>query len=86
MIIYGFVSFSAVQVYDLDILFYILNSLRFVRLLQKYLTEYHYTSPTKSGNHDAGAAVRKFQKLFHLPETEYVDEGDAPNEKPLNKI
>ena len=42
--------------------------------MQKYLTEYHYISPSKSGNHDVGAAVKKFQKFFHLPETGEVDE------------
>ena len=31
-------------------------------------------TPTKTGNHDVGAAVKKFQKFFHLPETGEVDE------------
>ena len=35
---------------------------------------YHYISPSKSGNHDVGTAVKKFQRFFHLPETGEVDE------------
>lgn len=31
-------------------------------------------SPSKSGNHDVSAAVKKFQKFFHLPETGEVNE------------
>ena len=31
-------------------------------------------TPTKTGNPDVGAAVKKFQKFFHLPETGEVDE------------
>ena len=31
-------------------------------------------SPSKSGNHDVGEAVKKFQKFFHLPVTGEVDE------------
>ena len=52
----------------------LIETLRFLRLLQKYLTEYHYISPSKSGNHEVGTAVKKFQKFFHLPETGEVDE------------
>ena len=60
--------------YNSWIFYDILEPLRFFRFLQKYLTEYHYISPSKSGNHDVGKAVKKFQKFFHLPETGKVDE------------
>ena len=42
--------------------------------MQKYLSDYHYISPSKSGNHDVGEAVKKFQNFFGLPETGEVDE------------
>ena len=42
--------------------------------MQKFLTQYHYISPSKSGNHDVGEAVKRFQKFVHLPETGLVDE------------
>ena len=42
--------------------------------MQKYLSDYHYISPSKSGNHDVGEALKKFQHFFGLPETGEVDE------------
>jgi len=42
--------------------------------VQKFLNQYHYISPSKSGNHDVGEAVKRFQKFVHLPETGEVDE------------
>ena len=42
--------------------------------LKKYLSKFHYISPSRSGSHDVGEAVKKFQKFFHLPETGEVDE------------
>ena len=42
--------------------------------MQKFLTQYHYISPSKSGNHDVGEAVKKFQQFVHLPVTGEVDE------------
>ena len=51
-----------------------LHHIAFLRFLQKYLSDYHYISPSKSGNHDVGEALKKFQNFFHLPETGEVDE------------
>ncbi|XP_078381219.1 collagenase 3-like [Oculina patagonica] len=39
-----------------------------------YLTQYHYISPTRSGNHNTTVAIENFQKFFGLPVTGELDE------------
>lgn len=41
---------------------------------QKYLSDYHYLSPSRSGNHDIKTALKNFQKFFGLPVTGELDE------------
>lgn len=41
---------------------------------QKYLSDYHYLSPSRSGNHDVKTALKNFQKFFGLPLTGELDE------------
>ena len=41
---------------------------------QKYLSDYHYLSPSRSGNHDVKTALKNFQKFFGLPVTGELDE------------
>ena len=43
------------------------------RILQNYLRQFHYISPTRSGNHDSTTAIKNFQKFFHLPVTGELD-------------
>lgn len=40
----------------------------------KYLSDYHYLSPSRSGNHDVKTALKNFQKFFGLPLTGELDE------------
>lgn len=39
-----------------------------------YLRQFHYISPTRSGNHNPTTAIKNFQKFFHLPVTGELDE------------
>ena len=41
---------------------------------QKYLSDYHYLSPSRSGNHDVKTALKNFQKFFGLSVTGELDE------------
>lgn len=38
-----------------------------------YLANYHYISPSRSGNHDVKTAIEHFQEFFHLPVTGELD-------------
>ncbi|KXJ21533.1 macrophage metalloelastase [Exaiptasia diaphana] len=40
----------------------------------KYLDQYHYISPTRSGTHDVNKAIKNFQQYFHLPVSGKLDE------------
>ena len=42
--------------------------------IQNFLTHYGYISRTRSGNHDVGIAIRKFQEYFDLPITGRLDQ------------
>ncbi len=54
-----------------------------VFLWQKFLSQYHYISPSRSGNHDVETAIRKFQEFTGLPVTGELDEATiAQTKKP----
>ncbi|EDO38641.1 predicted protein, partial [Nematostella vectensis] len=40
---------------------------------QKYLNQFHYISPSRSGNHDVKTALEKFQSFAGLPVTGEID-------------
>ncbi|XP_078363838.1 matrilysin-like [Oculina patagonica] len=49
----------------------------------KFLSQYHYISPSRSGNHDVETAIRKFQEFTGLPVTGELDEATiAQTKKP----
>ena len=41
---------------------------------QKFLSQYHYISPTRSGNHDVETAIRRFQEFTGLSVTGELNE------------
>ena len=45
-----------------------------VLFLQNYLRQYHYLSTSRSGNHDEGTAIKRFQKFFGLKQTGVLDD------------
>ena len=56
--------------------------LSFYFITQKFLSQYHYISPVKNGNHDIKDALREFQKQSEIPDT---GELDAATVKEMHK-
>ncbi|KAK3724984.1 hypothetical protein QZH41_017453, partial [Actinostola sp. cb2023] len=48
-------------------------ALQVVCFQQNYLNQYHYISPSRSGNHDARTAIENFQRFAGLPVTGEID-------------
>ena len=49
--------------------------------LQSFLTKYGYLSLSRSGNHDAKAAIKRYQKFMHLEQTGELDEATVTEMK-----
>ena len=49
------------------------NILQNIFIFQKYLSQFHYISPTRAGNHDPKIAIENFQRFFQLPVTGRLD-------------